>query len=280
MALTLRRYDDLDGFTARAMPFLLEREPEHNLFIGICSQIADGRYTDPYLVSVERDDRVVAAAFRTPPFQLGLSHIADEDAIGLIAEDARAAFDALPGVLGSKRHARLFAEAWRDLSSRSFSVGMEQRIYQATEARNPFHVPGEMRPADGDHRGTLVEWFEAFHDEVGGIMGDAAENVDRRLADGRNSGLDMWWDGRIVSIAGWGAPTPNGIRVGPVYTPPDARGRGYASACVATLTQRLLDDGRRFVFLYTDLANPISNSIYQRIGYRPVCDVDQYRFSS
>lgn len=276
--LTLRRFDTVGDFEELAKPFLMEREAEHNLFLGICSQIAEGRYTDPYLVAVERDGVVVAAAFRTPPFQLGLSHIADAPAIRLIAEDARAEFDTLPGVLGSIDDAKAFAETWQDLSGQAFSVGMEQRIYQATEARDPFGAPGQMCVADVAERQTVIDWFEAFHDEVGGIMGDAAENVDRRLSDGRDSGLVTWWHDRIVSIAGWGGPTPNGVRVGPVYTPPEARGRGYASACVAQLTRRLLEEGRRFVFLYTDLANPISNSIYQRIGYRPVCDVDQYRF--
>jgi predicted GNAT family acetyltransferase len=79
-------------------------------------------------------------------------------------------------------------------------------------------------------------------------------------------------------MVGYSGPTPNGIRIAPVYTPPELRGGGYASACTAETTRRLLKDGRRFCFLYTDLANPTSNSIYQRIGYRPVCDVDQYRF--
>lgn len=197
MALTLRRYDDLEGFTARAMPFLLEREAENNLFIGICSQIAEGRYVDPYLVSVERDDHMVAAAFRTPPFQLGLSCIDDHEAIPLIAEDARAAFDSLPGALGSKEYALAFAKAWRDLSGQPFSVGMEQRIYQATEAHHPYDARGELRLATAEDRQTLIDWFVAFHAEVGGIMGDPAENVDRRLAGG-TTGLVVWCDGDVV----------------------------------------------------------------------------------
>jgi hypothetical protein len=65
-----------------------------------------------------------------------------------------------------------------------------------------------------------------------------------------------------------------------VYTPPEVRARGYASACVAALTKLLLEGGRRFCFLYTDLSNPTSNSIYQRVGYRPISDVDQYVFDS
>jgi predicted GNAT family acetyltransferase len=79
-------------------------------------------------------------------------------------------------------------------------------------------------------------------------------------------------------MAGFGGLTPNGIRIGPVYTPPDERRRGYGSALTAALTQQLLDGGRRFCFLFTDLANPTSNRIYQQIGYRAVSDVDLWVF--
>jgi predicted GNAT family acetyltransferase len=91
----------------------------------------------------------------------------------------------------------------------------------------------------------------------------------------------LWEDGgRAVSMVGVSGETPNGIRVAPVYTPPELRGRGYASACVAAVTQAQFDRGRRFCFLFTDLANPTSNKIYQAIGYEPVCDVDEYRFEA
>ena len=79
-------------------------------------------------------------------------------------------------------------------------------------------------------------------------------------------------------MAAVGGPTPNGDRISWVYTPPALRGRGYASACVAALSQRLLDSGRRFCFLYTDLANPTANKLYQRIGYRQVIDASIYHF--
>lgn len=90
------------------------------------------------------------------------------------------------------------------------------------------------------------------------------------------------WDvaGMVVAMAGHSGPTPHGMRVGPVYTPQDLRGRGYASALVAALSQMLLDGGRQFCFLFTDLANPTSNHIYQTIGYEPVTDVDNYRFEN
>ena len=97
-------------------------------------------------------------------------------------------------------------------------------------------------------------------------MGDSADLVAHRL-EADNAGAVLWEDGAQVSFAAYGGPTPNGIRIGPVYTPPKLRGRGYATALVADLSQRLLDEGRRYCFLYTDLANPTSNAIYERIGY-------------
>jgi hypothetical protein len=81
-----------------------------------------------------------------------------------------------------------------------------------------------------------------------------------------------------VSLAGWGGPTPNGIRIGPVYTPPEHRRRGYGSAVTAAASERNLDRGCRFCFLYTDLANPTSNRIYMDLGYEPVGDSAEYRF--
>jgi predicted GNAT family acetyltransferase len=89
----------------------------------------------------------------------------------------------------------------------------------------------------------------------------------------------VWEDaGEVVAFAGVAGPTPRGIRIGPVYTPPDRRGRGYASNLVAEVSRRQLASGRNFCFLFTDLANPTSNHIYQTIGYVPVVDVDQYSF--
>jgi uncharacterized protein len=102
--------------------------------------------------------------------------------------------------------------------------------------------------------------------------------VDRRLQGGDDA-LWLWEDGEPVSMAGHTGPTPHGIRIGPVYTPPDLRGRGYAGALVGEVTRHLLDEeGFRFCFLFTDLSNPTSNRLYERLEYRPVRDVLNYRF--
>jgi predicted GNAT family acetyltransferase len=91
--------------------------------------------------------------------------------------------------------------------------------------------------------------------------------------------LYCWDDGGPVTICATPGGTGRVARINLVYTPPHVRGRGYATAAVSALTQQLLNDGHRYCCLYTDLANPTSNSIYARIGYQPVCDVDQYTFT-
>jgi predicted GNAT family acetyltransferase len=107
---------------------------------------------------------------------------------------------------------------------------------------------------------------------------DVGEIVDRRLESSRG-GFALWDDAdATVSLSGFGGETPTGVRIGPVYTPPALRRRGYASALVAELSRRLLDSGRAYCFLYTDLANPTSNRIYQDVGYERVCDSAAYVF--
>ena len=164
---------------------------------------------------------------------------------------------------------------------------MRQGVYALEEVAPLPAVPGAARVATTDDRDLAIRWWIAFGEEVlheGGPGRDDAEaNVDYRFSSDR-SGMLLWEDGgRTVSVAGWGGPTPNGIRVGPVYTPPELRGHGYATAVTAELSRRLLDgrlfDGRRrFCFLYTDLANPTSNAIYERIGYRRLCESAEISF--
>ncbi len=277
--LRLTRHDDIDDFEAHALDFLSAREAEHNLFLGICSQIRAGHYADPYLVSVVDGERIVAAAFRTPPFPLGLSQIDASGAVDLIAEHAHESFGTLPGFHGPRVEAGIFAELWSQLSGQRAELKMEQRIYEATQVRAPENVPGTFRAADENDRTTLIGFLEGFTADTGApAMSTGNDWVDLRLVQDSRAGVWLWEDvDRIVSMAGYSGLTPNGIRVNAVYTPPELRGRGYASACVAALTKKLLER-RRYCFLYTDLSNPTSNSIYQRIGYRPISDIDEYRF--
>jgi predicted GNAT family acetyltransferase len=280
--MELRRFADVDGFLATAGDFLAAREAEHNLIFGICSNLRTNPTMfggPPYLAVVTDSGRVVAAALRTPPHRLILSEIDDAAAIRLLVEDVRS--PDLGGVLGPREHARAFVEAWTTGGGAPPRLAISERIYRLTSVVPPRPVLGTVRVATPADRDLVVAWTEGFmRDAFGAADPEEVVSTADRWLSGRERTLYLWVDGEPVSLAGVGGPTPNGIRIGPVYTPPAARRQGYASALVAAVSQAELDAGRRFCFLFTDLANPTSNHVYMDIGYEPVCDVDGYAFDA
>ena len=265
--------------------YLAAREAEQNLIFGILSNLeADPtQYSSaPYLATVLHGERVVGTAIRTPPWRLVLGVMEHPGAVHQLVQDLAADPGSanLPGVLGPSEAAQHFAEAWAETTGATARLASHERSFRLRTVIPPRSAPGSMRRAGPSDRAILTRWAEAFHVEAlpGGPDGDYAAMADRWIRGvGRTAFL--WEDGgKPVSLTGVGGLTPNGIRVGPVYTPPELRGRGYASNLVARASQLQLDTGRTFLFLFTDLANPTSNKIYQAIGYEPVNDFDEYNF--
>jgi len=269
------RLEDAAEFLTEAGPLLLADEARHNLILGIAGTIRDSPDVYPLrsLWVVRKEGRPVAAAIRTPPYNLILARPESPVALEALADGIA---EELPGVNGCVPEAEEFAELWAERSGARPRTNMRQGIYALQQVRPLPAVPGSARVATLDDRDLVLRWWIAFGDEVLHEGGPGRENaeamVGHRLA-ARGRGFLLWEDaGDVVSIAGWGGATPNGIRIGPVYTPPELRRHGYATALTADLSQslldgRLFDGGRRFCFLYTDLANPTSNAIYERIGY-------------
>lgn len=271
-------------FLHEAEPLLLADEARHNLILGIAGTIRDGLYEQHRLWLVRDGGRPVAAALQTPPFNLILARPESEAALTALADAV--ADEELPGVVGSLPEVERFAELHGAHTGRRPHRTVSQGVYELDEVVPPPRPSGSARVAGELDRELAVRWFGAFADEAhpdGAGRDDAERAVDRR-SSAPNSGFLLWENGgEVVSLAGWGGATPNGIRIGPVYTPPELRGRGYATALTAELSQRLLDGdlfpgGRRFCFLYTDLENPTSNAIYERIGYRRVCESAEIAF--
>ena len=189
----------------------------------------------------------------------------------------------LSGVLGPPAVAGAFARRWAERLGKQARRGMATRIFQLDAVTPAPAVAGALRPATAADLDLLVSWVAAFTRDIGereeaGRGRRARAGVSRTIAAG---GLHLWEveGAGPVSMANATGATPSGIRINMVYTPPELRRRGYASACVGALSQAMLDAGRRFCFLYTDLANPTSNHIYQELGYRPVADADTYDFT-
>jgi len=275
--MRLRSHEDVTAFLAVAEPLLAADEARHNLMHAICSTLVEspGVYPESYFWTVE-DDVPLAALLRTPPFNFAVARPVRPEAIVFAAERLRAEGVEAPGVTGAVPEAEWFARAWMDEPR----LRMAQGIYAAREIRVP-DVPGAMRLAALDDRDLIVDWIRAFQDEALPDETpdfDVVAAVERRLRS-ETAGTALWdVDGRAVSMCGFGGRTPTGIRIGPVYTPPELRGRGYGSAVTAVASKRLLDGDRDFCFLYTDMSNPTSNRIYMNIGYEFVCDSADYAF--
>jgi predicted GNAT family acetyltransferase len=270
-------------FEERAAPLVLADEARHNLFLGLLGTIRrhPSVYPDHGLWLVEDDGgAVIGAALRTRPFRLVLARPTRAEALDALAEGID---EELPGVVGAVPEVERFAQAWEARHAVSAAVSMAQGVYALGRVKPPPAPPGAARQATEDDRPLLRTWLRAFsHDTLheAELDDDRLEKVvDHRLA-AREAGFLLWeTDGASVSMAGYGSETPSGVRIGPVYTPPEHRGRGYGTAVTAAVSAERLAAGRRFCFLYTDLSNPTSNSIYVRIGYRRVCESLELDFS-
>jgi predicted GNAT family acetyltransferase len=280
--VSVRALDDPREFLDLAGPLLLADEARNNLPLGICGTILDlpGRYPEKCFWVVLGGHEPVAAALRTPPYNLVLAAPRDDAAL----EELAAGIDAeLPGLVGAHPEVDRFAEAWCRPRGLEHEVLRDQGVYSLDRVQPVPAAPGSWRDATRDDEALLVDWFVAFATEVleedDPGRDEAKHGVSERLG-ARDGGFAIWEDeGRPVSMSGWGGPTPNGIRIGPVYTPPELRGRGYATSLVAEQSQWLLDSGRAFCFLFTDMANPTSNAIYRRIGYAQVAESAMVAFS-
>ena len=282
--MQIEHFENVDEYYKTVKDYLLKQEASHCLMLGLCSQ--RNFKEQPYLAVVTKNNTVVAAAIRTPPHKLVLSQSLSKEAItqcqltliAIIARDLASRGESLPGVMASQSEALTFAKLWQSLTGQSYHLGLAQRIYQL-EVVQPITVAnGYLRLATKSDRSLLINWIKAFSGEA---LGENEPELsyqnwcDRRMT--QNS-LYIWQDNIPVSMASFGGTTPNGIRISAVYTPPEYRRRGYARSCVAAISQTLLDRGRKYCFLFTDLANSTSNSIYQKIGYKPICDVSNYWF--
>lgn len=285
--MEVERLADASAFFAAAEPFLLTDEARHNLILGIAGTIRDSpdHYKARDFWLVRDGGTVVAAGLRTPPYNLVLARPKSRQALAALAEALTG--EELPGVVGAEPEAVGFAKLWTTHTGVPARTNMRQGIYALESVEPPPAPPGSARVATEHDRELALRWWIAFAEEAlhEGTPGtDLAEvMIDYRLSS-PSAGILLWEDGgKSVSLAGWSGPTTNGIRVSPVYTPPELRGRGYATALTAELSQRLLDGrlfegGRRFCFLFTDLANPTSNKIYERIGYRRVAEAAEIVF--
>jgi GNAT superfamily N-acetyltransferase len=253
------------AFLDRIEPVLALREQEHHLVLGVANGLPVATF-----LTVERDGELQAAAIVSPKRPLIISVVLDDAGPGLemLAEWLSFQGHRPRGFIADVGHAEAFARAWARVRGVEPRLKMRQRLHSLTTVAPIRRAPGQLLLARAEDLDVVLRWQGDFNSEA---MGDSPDPelrdaVAKRVDEGD---IYLWVDGEPRSMAASARPTRHGVAINSVYTPPDMRGRGYATACVAALSQRLLDNGKQFCVLYTDLANPTSNAIYARIGVSP-----------
>ncbi len=268
--------DDLPEYSATVGGLLSRRPAQHTILLGAIETLraagtaAFGTVAPLFGWWRGPDGEVSAAFLHTPPFGVALTSV-PPPAAAVLAQALAERGRAVSGVNADPAGAEAFARAWHELTGDAIGLHMRSRLYQLGELRWPDpRPPGQARVAGQADRGLLIAWSEAFHREAQAGPEDRDSLVDDRLS---YRGLTLWEDaGQPVSMAGLTRPSAGQVRVGPVYTPPGLRGKGYAGAVTCAVSQAARDAGAGRVLLFTDLANPTSNGLYQRLGYEPVED--------
>jgi predicted GNAT family acetyltransferase len=278
--MKLNYFEDINQYYGYVKPYLIQQEGYHNLIFGMMSSLRSQAksLTRPYLATVEEDDNLVAVAISTLPGKLVLSKSLNFKAFNLIAQDLQARQKLISVVIGPVDEVQAFTKVWQVLTNKSSEKVIKMGVYQLETVKSIHKAKGHFRQATLADRNLLINWYQAHIQAAWEEATDYDQAFDRIENYLKNNALYLWQDEVPVSVAGFTGATPNGIRVNFVYTPPQYRRQGYASSCVAALSQMLLDQGRKYCFLFTDLANPTSNHIYQAIGYQAVGEMQEYWF--
>ncbi len=271
--------DDIEVYAEHAWELLADRPAENTLALTVIENVRAGRRwsAEPLLFGWYGTGRTSGAISLTPPYELLLAAV-PADTVDALVGALRARAVHVPGVHADTATTDRFAEAWTTGRRLRASTTMRLRLYALGALRPPAPPPaGRPRPATDADFGVATEWFTAFQREVESHPVSVEPVVRERIG---NALLWLWEDsaGTVVALAGRNQAAAGVARVGPVYTPPAHRRRGYGAAVTAACTLDALRHDAANVVLFTDLANPTSNAIYQQIGYRPVRDHKVVRF--
>ena len=272
-------YETVKPFRDKIEPILLMDEAKHNVILGLVKQL-DKNPIDPekLLMCTVDEDGGVLIFLRTHPHNLliAANHFR-QDTISFAVQKFSEAGFMFPDVTGEKRLAELFAEEWEQATGIMSYIGMHQGIYKLTKLNSITVTEGHLRQAIPEDKPLVAKWVKDFTEYT--VESLSMEECQGKANEYIELGCLYLWivQNRPVSMVKSARSTKNGIVITLVYTPQEERGKGYASSSVYTFTKQLLDT-YSFCCLYTDLMNPTSNSIYQKIGYKWVCESIMIQF--
>lgn len=274
MSINVTFTDDPAHVLTDAHDFLASEPVLHNVILTLLHARVAHPEPGRYWVATDGGN-AAGVVFQSPVTFFATITPMPADAVAALVDAVADAGVTLPGVIGDAATAARFAGQWTE-RNKSAAVPYEgQRVYEVRDVQDGPTVSGHLRKAIAADRDLVVSWVRGFQADTGEGVTDPEVAVDRRLPAGH---FWLWDDGGPVSMAASSEPVEGVARVGPVYTPPDKRSRGYAGACVAALSKQVLAGGHRCI-LYTELGNATSNFIYRKMGYRAVAEVLRYRFA-
>ncbi|MBN8207725.1 GNAT family N-acetyltransferase [Bacillus sp. NTK071] len=283
--MKIRTFQDPVAYLNHVKSFLEENEAVNNLSLGILhrlvSQNGVGEHR-PYLSTIESDDgEIELCMIQTPPHNLTIAGqpTTSSETLSYGAKELLKQKQ-VPGIIGENHLVEIFSKEYCRLTTQKRSLHMNQRIYRLDKVISPKQVNGTMRIVERADNELLTKWIQQFIQSLGqqATLEESRERAEQFIEE---QSIVFWQvEDQIVSMANQTRPTSNGMTINFVYTPPEYERKGFASACVAELCQSLLDRGYTFCSLYTDLSNPTSNSIYMKIGFKPVGDSIVYIYES
>jgi predicted GNAT family acetyltransferase len=276
--LNVSRFDDAAAFLAHAEEFLREDAIDNNVMLGIAGRLIDSPQDDAVMVTVDDGGTPCLAGLMTPPWRLIVSTGRD-DAISVLVNATLEQGARPSGVVGLSTMAERFSAVWCDITGETSAPETGMNLYIAKQAVLPADVSGQLRVAGTDDTEWLADAYINFAIDIDASHAERDGSRDSAEAAIRRGDAHLWdVSGVPVSMACCTRMAPKGARVGPVYTPPGERGKGYASAAVAALTAQLLDDGAGWCAIFADAENATTNTMYQRIGYKEHGTYREYDF--
>jgi GNAT superfamily N-acetyltransferase len=281
--MDVQQHEDPRVFQTFATPFYATDTLRHTVALTVMARFlgVDRPQNQPIMATLHgADNELIGVALRTPPWPVIVSGLpTDPDVLETFLTRWLEFDPELPGVTGPLENAHAVADVWTKRSGGTTKVTLSSRLFRLGELTPP-DTRGQARAATRDDLDLMVKWREDFEIEALGYSRDPGEGPASisRMFDNSDT-IVLWEDGgEPVSWAAASAPIAGMSRVGPVYTPPEHREHGFGSAVTAAASQGARDAGATDVILFTDTTNPTSNSIYQKIGYRPLYDSTELEF--
>lgn len=283
--MELKSYHNLKLYLQDVEEYLLKNEVKNNLPIGILYSLKNNdevENKDLFLSSITDANRNILLAIMTPPKNLII--VGDEcdqidEAIDVLIDYLLNNSIEIPGIIGDKKIVEQFKGDWLNQTESEAELFMAQRVFKLEYLNQVAIAPGKFRRVQLTDLEIIKDWYLKFCQEC--LSKDLEEEqAKNHVKEAIEAGRYYGWEhrGKLVSVAARARNTKNAVAVNFVYTPKGYRGKGYATSTVASLSQKLLEQNYKYCCLFTDLANPTSNSIYKKIGYQPIADYMVYNF--